>query len=376
MTLVLTALAAFCLAYLAWESTEARRARKKLAHVVHVNGTRGKSSVSRLIDAGLRAGGLRVFCKTTGTDPMTIDTQDREEPLRRRGRVNIREQLAILRRAAAEDADVLVVECMAVRPDLQYAAQHQMLRADIGVITNVRRDHTDVMGETLPQIAASLANTVPRGGVLFTAEREQADMLRREAERLGSRFVPVAPDGSEPEEIDFAENVALALAVCAELGVARETALSGMRRFRRDPYALSLHRLENGALFINGLSINDVQSVCMVWEELRRREALADKELLLLVNDRADRPSRTRDMLTLCLRLKPRKVFLLGAAQSYMGSKLRRALPEAEIVRLKNAGALDFSSLTQGQALFAVGNIADEGRALMARVREEGEALV
>lgn len=376
MTLVLTALAALYLAYLAWESAQTRRARKKLAHVVHVNGTRGKSSVSRLIDAGLRADGLRVFCKTTGTDPMTIDTQDREEPLRRRGRVNIREQLAILRRAAAEGADVLVVECMAVRPDLQYAAQHQMLRADVGVITNVRRDHTDVMGETLPQIAASLANTVPRGGVLFTAEREQTDMLRREAERLGSRFVPVAPDGSEPEEIDFAENVALALAVCAELGVARETALSGMRRFRHDPYALSLHRLKSGALFINGLSINDVQSVCMVWEELRRREALADRELLLLVNDRADRPSRTRDMLTLCLRLKPRKVFLLGAAQSYMGSKLRRALPEAEIVRLKNAGALDFSSLTQGQALFAVGNIADEGRALMVRVREEGEALV
>lgn len=376
MTLVLTALAALYLAYLAWESAQTRRARKKLAHVVHVNGTRGKSSVSRLIDAGLRAGGLRVFCKTTGTDPMTIDTRDREEPLRRRGRVNIREQLAILRRAAAEGADVLVVECMAVRPDLQYAAQHQMLRADVGVITNVRRDHTDVMGETLPQIAASLASTVPEGGVLFTAERGCADVLRREAERLGSRFVPVAPDGSEPEEIDFAENVALALAVCAELGVARETALAGMRRFRRDPYALSLHRLKSGALFINGLSINDVQSVCMVWEELRRREALADRELLLLVNDRADRPSRTRDMLTLCLRLKPRKVFLLGAAQSYMGSKLRRALPEAELVRLKNAGALDFSSLTQEQALFAVGNIANEGRALMARVREEGEALV
>ena len=27
----------------------------------------------RLIEAGLRAGGVRVFCKTTGTDPMTIN---------------------------------------------------------------------------------------------------------------------------------------------------------------------------------------------------------------------------------------------------------------------------------------------------------------
>lgn len=66
--------------------------------MVHVNGTRGKSTVSRLIEAGLRAGGLRVFCKTTGTDPMTIDVKGREEPIHRRGKANIKEQIAILRR--------------------------------------------------------------------------------------------------------------------------------------------------------------------------------------------------------------------------------------------------------------------------------------
>ena len=40
------------LLYLLWEAHTARVARKKLAHVVHVNGTRGKSTVSRLIEAG------------------------------------------------------------------------------------------------------------------------------------------------------------------------------------------------------------------------------------------------------------------------------------------------------------------------------------
>ena len=32
---------------------------------INVNGTRGKSSVTRLISAGLRAGGIRTFAKTT-----------------------------------------------------------------------------------------------------------------------------------------------------------------------------------------------------------------------------------------------------------------------------------------------------------------------
>ena len=43
------------------EGRDAAKSRATLRHVVHVNGTRGKSTVCRLIEAGLRAGGLRVF---------------------------------------------------------------------------------------------------------------------------------------------------------------------------------------------------------------------------------------------------------------------------------------------------------------------------
>ena len=257
------------LVYLLWEARRVRQARAKLTHIVHVNGTRGKSTVSRLIEAGLRAGGMKVFCKTTGTDPMTIDVSGHEELIRRRGRANIKEQVAILERAAAQGAQVLVVECMAVQPELQHAAQHQILQADIGVITNVRRDHTDVMGETLPQICDALSNTIPKQGVLFTAEASQFARLLDKAASLGSEAIQVQPDGTEPE-FDFPENIALALAVCQHLGVDRETALQGMVHYQRDPYALSLHRLGK-ALFINGLSINDVQSTCLVWERLREQ---------------------------------------------------------------------------------------------------------
>ena len=40
---------------------------------IHVNGTRGKSSVTRLIAAGLREGKLKTFAKTTGTTPRIIN---------------------------------------------------------------------------------------------------------------------------------------------------------------------------------------------------------------------------------------------------------------------------------------------------------------
>ena len=40
---------------------------------IHVNGARGKSSVTRLIAAGLRAGGITTMAKTTGSAPRIID---------------------------------------------------------------------------------------------------------------------------------------------------------------------------------------------------------------------------------------------------------------------------------------------------------------
>ena len=376
ITAIIGILAALWLLLLVRERGRARLDRASIAHVVHVNGTRGKSSVSRMIEAGLRAGGLRVFCKTTGTDPMTIDVEGREEPVLRRGRANIREQIAILRRAAAQNADVLVIECMAVLPELQYTAQHRILDADIGVITNVRRDHTDVMGDTLPQIAEALSNTVPRGGVLLTAEaaEAQASVLARRASELGSRFVQVLPDGTEPD-FDFAENIALSLAVCEELGVPRATALEGMRRYHRDPYALSLYR-RAGAVFANGLSVNDVQSTVMVWEKLRARPEFAGRELTLLVNNRPDRGSRTRDMAETCALLQPQRIFLMGAAQGFMRANLTKRLPGTEVIPLRNAAAFDMERFTEQDAVYLIGNLAGEGRDLIRRLREEGEEIV
>lgn len=371
---LLVLLSAIYLAGLLVEARRARAARSRLLHVVHINGTRGKSTVCRLIDAGLRAGGLRVFCKTTGTDPMTIDVENREEPLVRRGKANIKEQIGILCRAAGQGAQVLVIECMALQPELQYTVQHRILQADVGVITNVRRDHTDVMGETLPEICDALCNTVPKNGVLFTAEQGQAERLASAAQRLGSRFFPVRPRGDEPE-FDFAENIALALAVCEHLGVDRAAALAGMAGYKRDPYALTVHRL-CGGVFINGLSINDIQSTCMVWRQLRDKHHWQDKRLILLVNNRADRGSRTQDMLRVCLELAPAEVWLLGATHGYMKLNLARRLPGAGVTVFKRAADIDFTALQEGCAVFAVGNIAGEGRALMARVREEGTAYV
>src|SRR5215510_904106 len=96
--------------------------RRNLARIpirIHVNGTRGKSSVTRLIAAGLREGGLVTCAKTTGTLARMILPNGREVPIFRPAGANVIEQKRIVAAAAAHGADALVIECMALQPELQ-----------------------------------------------------------------------------------------------------------------------------------------------------------------------------------------------------------------------------------------------------------------
>ena len=53
-----------------------RKALENIPVRIHVNGTRGKSSVTRLIAAGLRESGFNTYAKTTGTTPRIINNQE------------------------------------------------------------------------------------------------------------------------------------------------------------------------------------------------------------------------------------------------------------------------------------------------------------
>ena len=141
--------------------------RKSFKHVILVNGIRGKSTTTRLVDSGLRNCGFRVFSKTTGTIPMMINCNNEQIPVKRWGLANIREQYRTMRKAYKDKAEILVIECMAVNPELQYVNQHHMLHADITLITNVRMDHIGDMGYNLEELADALGNTIPDEGTLI-----------------------------------------------------------------------------------------------------------------------------------------------------------------------------------------------------------------
>ena len=93
-----------------WEFRSHQFHLKLLKTRVHVNGTRGKSSVTRLITGGLRGGGYQVFGKTTGTKPRMLFVDGSEVPVLRLGQPHIIEAKKIRARGGRPKTQNFVPE--------------------------------------------------------------------------------------------------------------------------------------------------------------------------------------------------------------------------------------------------------------------------
>ncbi|HMJ10814.1 MAG TPA: poly-gamma-glutamate synthase PgsB [Polyangiaceae bacterium] len=304
VTLGLAVIAGALMLALVLETLAHRRNLRQLRIRVHVNGTRGKSSVTRLIAAGLREHGLITCAKTTGTLPRMILPDARELPIFRVAAPNIIEQRRIVAAAAAQRAEALVIECMALQPALQALCELKLIRATHGVITNARPDHLDVMGPTEQHVAEALAGTVPVAGHVYTAEQQHLGILRQAAVDRNSTLIAIGPEAIasvSPEELarfsytEHADNVALALRVCMDLGVRRDVALRGMWNCAPDPGALTTYHVDffgRRLVFMNAFAANDPVSTEQLWKLAVTANPQAETRIAVF-NCRSDRPERS-----------------------------------------------------------------------------------
>jgi len=351
---------------------------------IHVNGTRGKSSVTRLIAAGLRAGGKRTFAKTTGTAPRVIDSKGIDRIIHRLRRPSIGEQVRLLKYFSSEKPDVVVMECMAVQPQYQWISEHQMVKSHIGVITNARPDHLDEMGPTEVDVVKSLCNSIPVGGTLVTAEHKHKDILQSVADRNKSEiFFSDESTVSENDLNKFAyiehpQNIAIALDVCHKMGVERDIALSGMHSVRPDLGALVVWKLlgKKGALqFVNGMAANDPVSTLQIWKFVIDRYPTTSGTAVFF-NSRDDRPLRTRQMLELTFEeIKPEYFIIRG---DKIETKIRRLLhhsPDTEVSIFSLNESVDnvsefILSLPDDVLVFAIGNQVGTGQEILQKLSE------
>ncbi len=312
---------------------------------IHVNGARGKSSVTRLIAAGLRSGGLKTLAKTTGTSPRIINANGEDREIFRLRSATIGEQVRLLRSFAKQKPEAVVIECMAVNPHYQWISEHKMIRSTIGVITNIRPDHLDEMGSTIEDNTMSISNTIPHNGTIVTvidSENNQVNnILKRESlkkntklffadnNKISSKFM------KKFKYLEHVDNVSLAIEVCKQCGVNEKNALEGMLKSNPDPGAtvvwnLNFHNNHNNN-FVNLFAANDPSSTYNIFEQLK--SLIEDRKVCIFLNTRDDRRYRTYQLLDLIfIKIKPSIVIIRGEKLPSILEEYRSQNPDIKVI--------------------------------------------
>ena len=182
--------------------------------IVHITGTNGKTSTARMIEAGLRAHGLRTGRYTSPhlvkvTERISIDGEpvpdatfvriwneiapylgivDAELEAAGQPRLTYFECVTILGFAifADEPVDVAVIEVgLGGITDATNVGD-----GAVSVVTPISLDHTDLLGDTEADIAAEKAGIIKPGGFLVSAAQpaDAAQVLLEKAREVGAAY--------------------------------------------------------------------------------------------------------------------------------------------------------------------------------------------
>lgn len=339
---------------------------------IHVAGSRGKTSVTRLIGAALREAGIRTLVKTTGTDPLLILPSGEEKSWLRWAPPSISEQIRFFKVAKQENVQAIVLESMAIEPEYLWASEHYLVQATHTVITNARPDHAEVVGHDPMNTSHALSLVLPETGKLIIADEAAHGLLIARMYRScnGHERTQIIPITGYHHEIS---NRGLARAVTRDLNIADEIAEAGFDHAGKDPGAFSLHRGDfqgKPVRFANAFSCNDALSLMQLWEENAGHE-----KQVVLFNLRSDRPERTRAFLAALAGLTPavEQIFTTG----FVPKRWVRAagLSAASIERLpfsQPEKALLFLAEKAGHSgmIWGIGNYSDFGKSMIKLLRE------
>lgn len=361
------------------------RNSKRIPLRIGVTGTRGKSTVTRLIAAALREAGYSVLAKTTGSRPALIFPDRRETEIKRRGPATILEQAKILRLGVKLGVRAVVAELMSIQPECVFIESRRILRPQVLVITNVRLDHREEMGRTKREIAASLASAIPPRATVFIPEAESYPEFDSAAERAKATVIKV-PAGGGQERISgdaplrffpFGEHIDLALAVAAHLGIPAEAARRGMAEAKPDFGGLKVWEALLGDppapwLLVSAFAANEPESTGVILERVREWPAASGRPLVGILIFRSDRGDRTRqwvDALDSGFFSGFEKVYLAGAhLQAMEVRKRRKRLRFLKILSVRSPNVIMerlAAEERRGAVLVGLGNMVGLGAALV-----------
>ena len=262
------------------EKARHERNLKKVPIRILINGTRGKTTLTRLLVASLNAAGIKTIGRTTGSEAAVIYPDGRVESIIRHRNARVYEIIKFFRLASDEEAECAVVECMALQSENQKAFRDSLVKPGTVVIVNTFVDHVPEMGDTRESTSSVLSLSVPKNAELYVTEHYYDSFEH-------VHLVVIPEDGREVNGI-HPSAIAIASAILKDMNIEPSALEEGIKGFIPDKGLLSPFEVGENSLFVPSFSINDL--TCM--DAAVKKWKKDGRGLSLIYNNRKDREYR------------------------------------------------------------------------------------
>jgi poly-gamma-glutamate synthase PgsB/CapB len=253
--------------------------------------------------------------------------------------------LKVIRRADKLQVDAVVIECMALDPVLQFVSETQLIRSTIGVITNVRPDHFEVMGENLDDITRALSQTIPERATLITADAAYFPLFSSLARPLQTDAIladaaTICIQNEWHDHLIFRENLAIAKQVCSQLALdpALVDSILAEEFSSSEGSVIFTRSVDSRRIcFIDAFSANDIESTRIIqdWAFARTH---CPKPWVALYNNREDRPLRMRSFAGFLAKASSYDcIAVVGDSLGLATRYLSQSLPDNRVLPIRSS---------------------------------------
>ncbi len=387
MILLFLALFIFII-YLIHESIVINRRIRTIPLRICVTGIRGKSSVVRLLASILREDGMKIVAKTTGSQALYILPDGEEADVPRKGMPSIIEQKRMLKLASDVNAHCIIVELMSIHPENHYVESQQLLKPNMVIITNVRQDHIEAMGEIEDEIATVLCRAIPKKSTIFIPEKENRPLFQTAVKNAQGELISIREGISHPlqqaypgiKKKEFTHDIDIIYAMGKHLNISEKVMAKGICKVKHDIGAFKVWEYrpderEIKVYLVNAFAANDPQSTSYAFSKLKDILPLNSFNLVGLLSLRSDRGDRTLQWIKVLKGYQFsffNKLYVAGAHKVVVKRKLERVsiiknkLPEKIMKTI-------MADVTDSCVIFGFGNIGGIGKGLVEYWNKVGE---
>lgn len=339
---------------------------------ISVTGTRGKTSVVRLVASIMRESGFKVLAKTTGTEAKYILPDGSEENVKRRGLTNILEQKSLIKKAIHNKADCLVTEIMSIHPENHWVETQKLIKPHYTILTNVWPDHLDVVGKG--EMSQLYLNDIHPDSTLIIHPEDFSNDLEKETHEAGVNVV-LTNSNHEQEQ-----NRVLAATLARELNIAPDQIIKGLNKCEMDRGKVVGYDFitdNKRIIFINSFAANDPVSSSIIIDQVIAELNIRDPKIAGLLSFRIDRGERSQQWLDF-LKADGKntfdRLFFLGTH----GLSLKRKLGYGEKLRMEKPKEISdyiISTCTRDTIIFGLVNINNIGLELTKYWEQSGQKI-